>query len=227
MTNFSTEIISRPVETACDNVKSAMVYRFFGKRLFDICLCLVLAPIVFPVILLLALIVRRDGGSAFFKQARVGKDGKHFRCLKLRTMRVDAEEHLIEMCRKDPEIRKEWELYQKLDVDPRITKIGNILRKTSLDELPQFLNVLFGDMSFFGPRPFLPSQSAMYLNAGGKAYFKMRPGISGAWQVSTRNESTFIERVGYDEEYYRTLSLVTDINLFWKTFAVVIKREGK
>jgi lipopolysaccharide/colanic/teichoic acid biosynthesis glycosyltransferase len=204
-----------------------MLYRLFGKRFFDLLICFVLAPIAVPVILILALLVRRDGGSAFFKQARVGKDGKHFRCMKLRTMRVDAEAHLIEMCRKDPEIRKEWELYQKLDVDPRITKVGHILRKTSLDELPQFLNVLLGDMSYFGPRPFLPSQSALYLNAGGKAYYKMRPGISGAWQVSVRNESTFVERVGYDEDYYRDMSLAEDLKLFWKTFAVVLKREGK
>lgn len=207
--------------------RKAWIYRTFGKRLFDILICVALAPFALPVIGLLALMVRKDGGTAFFSQSRVGKDGRHFKCLKLRTMRVDAEEHLIEMCRIDPEIRKEWELYQKLDKDPRITKVGNILRKTSLDELPQFWNVLRGDMSYFGPRPFLPSQSALYLNAGGQAYFEMRPGISGAWQVSVRNESTFVERVEYDEGYYNDMSLMTDIGLLWKTFAVVVKSKGK
>ena len=227
MKHFPSEINSRPIKASDGVPRKAMLYRLFGKRFFDLLICFVLAPMAVPVIFILALLVRRDGGPAFFKQARVGKDGKHFRCMKLRTMRVDAEANLIEMCRKDPEIFKEWELYQKLDVDPRITKIGHVLRKVSLDELPQFLNVLLGDMSYFGPRPFLPSQSALYLNAGGKAYYKMRPGISGAWQVSVRNESTFVERVGYDEDYYRDMSLAEDLKLFGKTFAVVLKREGK
>jgi lipopolysaccharide/colanic/teichoic acid biosynthesis glycosyltransferase len=208
-------------------LRKISTYRLFGKRLFDILICLALAPIALPVIAIFGLLVSNDGGSAFFNQTRVGKNGRHFKCLKLRTMRVDAEEHLIEMCRVDPEIRKEWELYQKLDNDPRITKVGKILRKTSLDELPQFLNVLFGDMSYFGPRPFMPSQSALYMNAGRQAYFEMRPGISGVWQVSARNESTFIERVEYDEAYYNDMSLKLDLMLLWKTFAVVVQRKGK
>lgn len=225
MTHVSTEALPGPKNKVVS--QKALMYRLFGKRLFDLLICLALAPIALPVIAVFALLVRKDGGSAFFSQTRVGKDGRHFKCLKLRTMRVDAEEHLIEMCRVDPEIRKEWELYQKLDKDPRITKVGNILRKTSLDELPQFLNVLLGDMSYFGPRPFLPSQSALYMNAGGQAYFEMRPGISGAWQVSTRNESTFVERVTYDEDYYNDMSLKTDLTLLWKTFAVVLQSKGK
>lgn len=225
MTHISTEILPSIKRKVAP--RKALVYRLFGKRLFDILICVALAPIALPVIAIFALVVRTDGGSAFFNQTRVGKEGRHFKCLKLRTMRVDAEEHLIEMCRVDPEIRKEWELYQKLDKDPRITKVGNILRKTSLDELPQFLNVLFGDMSYFGPRPFMPSQSALYMNAGGEAYFDMRPGISGAWQVSARNESTFVERVEYDESYYKDMSLKTDLALLWKTFAVVVQRKGK
>lgn len=225
MTHISTEILPNLKKGVTQ--RKSLVYRNFGKRLFDILICLALAPFALPVIAIFGLAVRKDGGSAFFSQTRVGKDGRNFKCLKLRTMRVDAEEHLIEMCRIDPEIRKEWELYQKLDKDPRITKVGNFLRKTSLDELPQFLNVLLGDMSYFGPRPFLPSQSALYLNAGGQAYFDMRPGISGAWQVSARNESTFIERVEYDEMYFRELSLGMDLKLLYKTFAVVIQRKGK
>jgi lipopolysaccharide/colanic/teichoic acid biosynthesis glycosyltransferase len=225
VTHISSEILPNLKSKA--SPRKASAYRSFGKRLFDILICMALAPIALPVIAIFGLVVRKDGGSAFFNQTRVGKDGRHFKCLKLRTMRVDAEDHLIEMCRIDPEIRKEWELYQKLDKDPRITKVGNILRKTSLDELPQFLNVLFGDMSYFGPRPFMPSQSALYMNAGGEAYFEMRPGISGAWQVSARNESTFIERVQYDEAYYKDMSLKTDLTLLWKTFAVVVQRKGK
>jgi exopolysaccharide production protein ExoY len=225
VTHISTEVLPNLKSKVMP--RKALMYRAFGKRLFDLLICMALAPIALPVIGIFALLVRKDGGSSFFSQTRVGKNGRHFKCLKLRTMRVDAEEHLVEMCRVDPEIRKEWELYQKLDKDPRITKVGNILRKTSLDELPQFLNVFLGDMSYFGPRPFLPSQSALYLNAGGQAYFQMRPGISGAWQVSARNESTFVERVEYDEAYYKDLSLKTDLTLLWKTFAVVIQSNGK
>lgn len=229
MTHISSNFIrgGQSNSVALDEPRKANIYRSFGKRTFDLLLCIILAPIALPVIAILALWVRKDGGSAFFTQDRVGRGGHHFKCLKLRTMRVDAEAHLVEMCRVDPEIRKEWELYQKLDNDPRITRVGNILRKTSLDELPQFLNVLFGDMSFFGPRPFLPSQGALYMGAGGKAYFGMRPGISGSWQVSARNESTFVERVEYDEDYFRDLSLLTDLKLLWQTFVVVIKRKGK
>lgn len=225
MSHISSEVF--PLVKQRRTSSKAPVYRLFGKRLFDLAICLALAPFALPVIGILALLVRKDGGSAFFSQERVGKNGKNFKCLKLRTMRVDAEEYLLEMCRTDPEIRKEWELYQKLDKDPRITKVGNILRKTSLDELPQFLNVLRGDMSYFGPRPFLPSQSAMYLSAGGEAYFNMHPGISGAWQVSARNEATFVERVTYDEMYYRDMSLKTDLILLWKTLAVVLQGKGK
>lgn len=142
-------------------------------------------------------------------------------------MHVDAEKILTDLCKTDAKVREEWELYQKLENDPRITRVGGIMRKTSLDELPQILNVVFGDMSFIGPRPFLPSQLALYTSAGGTAYFKMRPGISGPWQVSSRNESTFVERVHYDEKYFRDLSLIEDIRLALGTVAVVLRASGK
>jgi lipopolysaccharide/colanic/teichoic acid biosynthesis glycosyltransferase len=229
VTDISSDVIAsrRSHAVALEMPRKINVYSDFGKRAFDLLLCLILAPIALPVIAALALWICKDGGAPFFIQNRVGREGRHFKCLKLRTMCIDAEVHLVELCRIDPTIRKEWLLYQKLDNDPRITKVGTVLRKTGLDELPQFLNVLFGDMSYFGPRPFLPSQGALYMDAGGRAYFDMRPGISGSWQVSARNESTFVERVEYDEDYFRDLSLRTDLKLFWQTLIVVIKRKGK
>ena len=202
-------------------------YRAFGKRALDLLMALALLPIIGPVLLVLALLVKTDGGPAFYVQKRVGRHGKHFNCLKLRSMRIDAEAVLAELCRTDPDVRAEWELYQKLDKDPRITRVGNFLRKTSLDELPQLINVLVGDMSFIGPRPFLPSQHALYTSAGGSAYFKLRPGISGPWQVSSRNASTFVERVQFDETYLRSLSLCGDIRIALKTVAVILRASGK
>ena len=139
----------------------------------------------------------------------------------------DADQVLEAYLASDPKMRAEWDSLQKLKNDPRVTPVGAFLRATSLDELPQLFNVLRGDMSYFGPRPFLPSQSAMYLSAGGEAYFNMHPGISGAWQVSARNEATFVERVEYDEIYYRDMSLKTDLVLLWKTYVVMLQRKGK
>ncbi|SDG37477.1 Sugar transferase involved in LPS biosynthesis (colanic, teichoic acid) [Celeribacter baekdonensis] len=201
-------------------------YRKYGKRIFDMLLLLIAAPIIVPVVLVLALLVKRDGGPAFFTQKRVGMNGKVFKCYKLRSMRVDAEEVLERLCREDPAVAEEWTTFQKLTNDPRITRIGHIIRATSLDELPQLLNVFRGDMSLIGPRPFMPSQMSIYTSAKGKAYFNMRPGLSGPWQVSGRGETTFADRVAFDEGYERDLSFATDVKLTWKTFAVVLNRTG-
>jgi exopolysaccharide production protein ExoY len=201
-------------------------YRKYGKRVFDLVLLLIAAPIVVPAVMILALLVKRDGGPAFFAQKRVGMNGKVFKCYKLRSMRVDAEEVLERLCREDPAVAEEWTTFQKLTNDPRITRIGHIIRATSLDELPQLLNVFRGDMSLIGPRPFMPSQMSIYTSAKGKAYFNMRPGLSGPWQVSGRGETTFADRVAFDEGYERDLSFATDVKLTIKTVTVVLKRTG-
>lgn len=202
------------------------IYRSGGKRVFDLLFVLVAAPIVFPLVLVFALIIRRDGGPAFFKQSRVGKNGKLFSCLKLRTMAVDADKRLADLCAADPDIAAEWTAFQKLANDPRITRFGKFLRATSLDELPQFWNILVGDMSLIGPRPFMPEQEALYSDSRSAAYFKLRPGVSGAWQVSSRNASTFAERFEFDEEYYANLTFAGDIKTVLKTVVVVLRHQG-
>lgn len=199
------------------------IYRNFGKRLVDTILIFMAVPIVVPVILVLAVFVARDGNNPFFWNFRVGKNGKSFRMLKLRSMVPDAEMKLEEYLAENPDAQDEWSTTQKLKYDPRITRFGRFLRKTSLDELPQLWNVLKGDMSLIGPRPMMPSQRALY---PGLAYYALRPGISGLWQVSDRNDSEFAKRADFDREYDENLSLSGDIRLLLKTFSVVLKGTG-
>jgi exopolysaccharide production protein ExoY len=198
-------------------------YRSFVKRLLDIALVVVVSPIVFTTIGVLALIVRRDGGPAFYGQQRVGRDGEIFTCWKLRTMVIDAESKLAAYLESNPEARAEWERTQKLKNDPRITAFGRFARKSSLDELPQLWNILVGEMSLVGPRPMMPSQQAMY---SGTAYYDLAPGLTGFWQVSERNESTFASRVGFDNRYARELAFGTDVKILLRTVSVVLRGTG-
>ncbi|RWR26053.1 sugar transferase [Sinirhodobacter populi] len=206
---------------------SQKIYAGVVKRVIDLLLCVVMVPLLLPVLLVLWLLVRRDGGPGLFIQPRVGRNGKVFQCFKFRTMVVNAEKVLEDMCAKDPAVAEEWLKYQKLSNDPRISKVGKVLRATSLDELPQIFNVLMGDMSLVGPRPFLPSQKALYDEAGGNAYYRLRPGITGAWQVFGRSATTFKARVEFDEAYDRKLSFVSDMGLILRTVTVVFCRTGK
>ncbi|KEO51597.1 sugar transferase [Thioclava pacifica] len=206
---------------------AAVSYEGLGKRLFDIVAVIAILPILLPLVALLALLVRLDGGPAFFAQTRIGQGGRSFRCFKLRTMRVNAEAELARMCAADPAIAREWEVNQKLENDPRITRVGQFLRRTSLDELPQFFNVLFGSMSLVGPRPFMEEQEECYRGAMGRAYYRMRPGITGLWQVAGRSTTAFVDRVRYDERYYKRLSLSNDLWLCVMTVAVVLRQTGK
>jgi lipopolysaccharide/colanic/teichoic acid biosynthesis glycosyltransferase len=186
-----------------------------------------LLPIIGPVVLVLWLMVRRDGGSGFYAQPRVGLNGKTFPCFKLRTMHVDAEAILKKLCDENPEIAAEWNTRQKLADDPRITKVGSFLRATSLDELPQLWNVLIGQMSFVGPRPFMSCQEEMYTEAGGKAYFLSRPGITGLWQIEGRGTTAFVDRIQFDNRYYDDMSLAMDVRLILATAGVVVKSTGE
>jgi lipopolysaccharide/colanic/teichoic acid biosynthesis glycosyltransferase len=199
------------------------LYRRLFKRWFDTGLILLAAPFVLPVILLLALMVRRDGGPAFYVQDRVGLDGRTFRLWKLRSMVPDADRLLAEHLAADPARRAEWDKAQKLRNDPRITGVGRLLRKTSLDELPQLWNVLRGDMSLVGPRPMMPEQRALY---PGRAYYAMRPGLTGPWQVSDRNRTSFAARAEFDADYARRMSLVTDLGILLLTVWVVLRGTG-
>lgn len=202
-------------------------YARFVKRVLDIAMCMVLVPVLAPVMLLIWVLVRRDGGPGLFIQPRVGRDGRVFQCFKFRTMVQNAEKVLEEMCARDPAIAEEWHTYQKLRNDPRISRVGKLLRATSLDELPQIFNVLLGDMSLVGPRPFLPAQKELYDEAGGRAYYKVRPGVTGPWQVFGRSATTFSDRVKFDEAYYKNLSMTADLGLVLRTVKVVVCRTGK
>ena len=216
----------RPSDDAISQTATSGLYARFGKRVFDLVLSLFMLPVLVPVLAILWLWVRCDGGSALFCQTRVGRNGKTFACYKFRTMILDAERVLEQMCASDPVVAAEWHAQQKLRHDPRITRVGRILRKTSLDELPQILNVLTGDMSLVGPRPFLPAQKAIYDEAGGKAYYHLRPGVTGMWQVFGRHDTTFASRVRFDEAYGAAVSLWADASLILRTVKVVLHRTG-
>jgi lipopolysaccharide/colanic/teichoic acid biosynthesis glycosyltransferase len=171
------------------------------------------------------LIWRRDGAPILFAHYRVGKNGKLFRCLKFRSMLRNSEQLLANLLQDDPEARAEWEREQKLTDDPRITGVGHFLRKTSLDELPQLLNVVRGEMSLVGPRPITVEELTRY----GKVrwhYVSVRPGMTGLWQVSGRNNTTYDERVALDQRYVEQRSLLGDIGILFKTVRVVVRREG-
>nr|WP_284040751.1 sugar transferase [Phaeovulum sp. NW3] len=226
------KVTIRPDEIACDGPFAAGAVvrnRYTGapQRMLDLLLVLIMVPALVPVIAVLCLLVRLDGGPCLFAQPRVGRDGRLFRCWKLRSMAVDAEDRLRDLCARDPAIAREWQAHQKLRNDPRITRIGAFLRKSSLDELPQIFNILSGDMSFVGPRPFTPDQQPMYEAAGGRAYFRMRPGVTGLWQLEGRGTTLFIDRVRYDEAYYRRASLRTDLMLIARTGLAVVKMTGQ
>lgn len=197
------------------------------KRPLDILASLVLLPVILPILAIIWCVSLFDGGHAFFGQDRIGRGGKTYRCYKARTMVRNAEAKLVELCKNDPERAAEWATYQKLENDPRITRFGRILRATSLDELPQIFNVLKGDMSLVGPRPFMVSQAILYKEAGGMAYFDLRPGITGLWQVAGRSGTTFAQRVEYDDAYHAAASLTLDLRLVWQTAAVVLYRTGR
>ena len=199
------------------------LYRDGLKRLMDICVIVLTAPVTVPFIFVLALIVAWNGHSPFYSQGRVGRGGRVYTMWKLRSMVHNADEALEAHLAADPVVRAEWDLTQKLKNDPRITRFGRILRKSSLDELPQLWNVFRGNMSLVGPRPMMPSQSSLY---PGQAYYRLRPGITGMWQVSARNESSFAERAGFDAEYDRKISVRTDLALLWATVRVVLRGTG-
>lgn len=199
------------------------IYASYFKRMFDTLLILASAPITVPVIAVMAALAALDGGNPFYTQKRVGRDGRMFRIVKMRTMVPNADRMLERHLQGDAEARAEWNATQKLKNDPRITLVGRILRKTSLDELPQLWNVLIGDMSLVGPRPILPEQQEMY---PGAAYYTVRPGITGPWQVSARNECEFKGRAKFDTVYARKVSFATDVSLLARTVRTVLRGTG-
>lgn len=199
------------------------VYRSIFKRLVDCFVVLILAPFAVLIVGVLALLVALDGGNPFYHQLRVGRGGVSYKMWKLRTMVAGADIKLESYLAQNAEAKAEWDSTQKLKTDPRITRIGHILRKYSFDELPQAWNVLMGDMSLVGPRPMMPEQQDLY---PGAAYYHLRPGITGPWQVSDRNNTTFAERARFDTNYDLDLSLKTDLRLLLGTARVVVRGTG-
>lgn len=204
----------------------ARPFNRFLKTVFDYVLTFFGTIAISPILLVIAIWIYKDSpGPVIFKHTRIGKDGKPFPCYKFRSMCVDAKEKLEELLANDPEARAEWERDFKLKNDPRITKSGAFLRKTSIDELPQIFNVLRGEMSLVGPRPIIQEELERYSEYASD-YLMVKPGITGMWQVSGRNDIDYEERVMLDSWYVRNWSVWLDIMLLWRTFDVVIRRKG-
>ena len=197
------------------------------KRTVDILggICGALALIPLSIIIFLANLASGDKGPLFYTQERIGKNGKKFKMYKFRSMVVGADEKLAKYLEENEEARKEYKVYKKLKYDPRVTKMGSFIRKTSLDEFPQFINVLKGDMSLVGPRPYLEREkedmSYFY-----KYIVACKPGVTGLWQISGRSEVTFDERMHMDMDYFRKNGLRTDMKILKKTVEKIVKREG-
>lgn len=201
-------------------------YLMAGKRIFDLILAIAMLPILAPVITVLWMLTRRDGGPGFFGHRRIGHNGKPFKCWKIRTMVIDSEAQLFKHLAENPEDAKEWARDHKLTNDPRITRLGHFLRASSLDELPQLWNVFKGEMSFVGPRPVVREEIRKY-GVDRSSYLSLRPGLTGLWQVSGRNDVSYDERVQMDVAYLEQASLGTDVKLIIKTAQAVIGMTGR
>lgn len=201
------------------------IYKFV-KRSIDICAGLVGTVLLLPImaVVKIAYIIQGDHAPILFKQKRIGKDGKKIYIYKLRTMCPNAQEVLKEML-KDEKYREEWKKYQKFENDPRITKIGKILRKTSLDEFPQFISILKGELSLIGPRPLIEGELDEH-KGNHEIYESVKPGITGWWGCNGRSSTTYEERLELEYYYAQNCSLLLDIKCIFKTIAVVLMRDG-
>ncbi len=230
MTVVSKPVVNQPVvkPLAQQRIRHGQKYRNFTKRLFDIIFSLLVLVLCAPVYLALAIaIVATSSGPIFYIQERVGKNYRHFGCIKFRTMIPDADRLLDRMMAQSEDIRQEFSENFKLKQDPRITKIGKFLRTTNLDEFPQFINVLKGEMSVVGPRPLVPEEIARY-GAKIDRVLTIRPGITGLWQVSGRNDIPYEQRINIDVSYVKRRNLWLDLRIVFKTIllTVVPKNNG-
>jgi Undecaprenyl-phosphate galactose phosphotransferase WbaP len=197
------------------------------KRVFDVGVSLAMLPFILPLIGLIAVIIRLETpGTAIYTHDRIGRDGATFRCFKFRTMYRDAEERLRELLKSNETLRIEWDRNRKLKGDPRVTKIGNFLRKTSLDELPQMFNVFLGEMSLVGPRPVTQDELTGHYKDMSTICFSVPPGITGLWQVSGRSDTGYDRRVKLDAWYIMNWSLWLDVVILFRTIKVVSKMDG-
>jgi exopolysaccharide production protein ExoY len=196
------------------------------KRGFDIADTSLALLFLSPIFLLIAALVKAsDGGNVFYGHRRVGHNGRSFHCLKFRTMRTDGDRVLQAYLKANPDAYEEWRTTRKLKHDPRVTTVGAVLRKLSLDELPQLMNILRGEMSIVGPRPVVEDELELYESAA-SYYLQTRPGLTGLWQVSGRNDVSYSARVAFDTEYVRTWSLIKDMLIVAKTIPAVCASRG-
>jgi exopolysaccharide production protein ExoY len=198
----------------------------YSKRCFDIFFAVSAILFLLPLFFLLAALIKMlDRGPIFYRHQRIGRNGALFSCLKFRTMVKDADTILKRHISLNAEAAREWEQTRKLKNDPRITRLGTILRQTSLDELPQLFNILRGEMSFVGPRPIVVAEIPKYgVHIG--VYLRVRPGLTGAWQVSGRNDVSYESRVALDRDYVENWNFLRDLIIIVKTFRVVITSRG-
>jgi undecaprenyl-phosphate galactose phosphotransferase len=196
-----------------------------SKRVLDVVGVIALGLIFAPLMLVIALLLSRHGGSVFYRHRRIGQGGAAFECLKFRTMVPDADRVLREVLERDPALKAEWVRDRKLKEDPRVTAVGRLLRRTSLDELPQLWNVLRGEMSLVGPRPVVREELLRYGRSVG-IYLAARPGITGLWQVTGRNDTDYHRRVQLDTYYVRNQSLLLDLYILLRTPRVVLGGTG-
>lgn len=197
------------------------------KRAFDILFSLCAITFGLPLFILIGLaILATSGTQVIYSHQRIGRGGIPFRCYKFRTMRKDSESYLQAILEKQPELKKEWEMKRKLKNDPRVTVVGAFLRKTSLDELPQFLNILKGDLSVVGPRPVVKAELIKYYQYKAAKILSVRPGLTGLWQVSGRSDTSYQTRIMLDEKYIDNRSFRLDMELILKTIPAMIKSKG-
>ena len=198
-----------------------------AKRLFDVVLAALGLLLLAPTVLLIALAIKlSDGGPVLYRHRRIGFNGRSFDCLKFRTMVKDSDRVLQNYLNEHSEVRAEWAVSQKLKYDPRVTSLGIVLRKLSIDELPQLLNVLRGEMSIVGPRPIVEEEALRYGPDAIRHYYSVRPGVTGLWQVSGRNDLTYDARVALDTDYVQNWTLSSDVILILRTIPAVLSSRG-
>ena len=226
MSSVPVQTIQQPATQTIGLERDRILFFPIAKRALDIVGAGLGLVVLAPFFLIVAMMVRADGGPAFFAHQRVGRVGKLFGCLKFRSMVIDSQARLEDLLANDPAARAEWDATRKLKNDPRITRIGRFLRSTSLDELPQLINVLRGEMSLVGPRPVQEAEIDRYYGASAAHYMAVRPGITGLWQVSGRSETSYESRVALDVAYVSRPSLLADIAILLRTPVAVLSRRG-
>ena len=223
-------VLTRGVALPAERGGSPAVARPFSarqlsKRVLDVLGAILLGVVFAPLIVVIVVLLRAEGGPVIYRHRRVGRDGAMFECMKFRSMIPDADHMLRNLLETDTKLRAEWVYGHKLRNDPRVTRVGRFLRRTSLDELPQIWNVLRGEMSLVGPRPVVREELMRYGRCS-RVYLSAKPGITGLWQVTGRNDTDYRRRVALDVYYVRKHNLVLDLFILMKTTRVVLGGGG-